>query len=304
IAHLMLQHEVERYGRPENLILYLDGPPAEEKRTTTDLRDKMRLKALEDLGGSLNTFDKKLSESSRIRKQLHVAIAKGFRKSFYWCLDIRYEFAEHMRNLGWKVQVGPTESYVAIARASKDGDIVISGDSDMMAYSSITTVWRPVSNDLIFVYNIPDVLKTLQISRVQLTALAIVSKNDYSRNIYSLGPTTNFGVIKKQIGFVDARGVVAAYLRSEEVVASNKSNEMFETAMRVFIDYQQTPIHPVVPRPRSQDMFDLSKQRYSELYELWDSCKQEARALRTSRIADRDPILRLPQPKTVNRYKT
>jgi hypothetical protein len=198
IAHSILQNEIERYGTQENLILYLDGPPAEEKRATTDLRDKARLKALDDLGSNLDTFDKKLNESSRIRKQLHISIAKGFQKSFYWCLDIRQEFAEHMRHLGWRVQVGPTESDVAIARAAEDGDIVISGDSDMMAYRSITTVWRPVSNDLILVYNIPDVLKTLQISRVQLTALAIVSKNDYSRNIYGLGPVTNFGVIKRQ----------------------------------------------------------------------------------------------------------
>jgi hypothetical protein len=78
----------------------------------------------------------------------------------------------------------------------------------------------------------------------------------------------------------DAHGVVAAYLRSEEVVAKNKSNEIFETALRVFVDYQQTPIHPVAPRPQSQDMFDFFKQRYAELYGLWDSCKQEARVLR------------------------
>ena len=125
IAHLILQNEIERYGTPENLVLYLDGPPAEEKRTTTDLRDKARLKALDDLGGNLDTFDTKLSESSRIVKQLHIAISKGFQKSFY---DVPI-----------------------FARAAKDGDIVISGDSDIMAYQSITTVWRPVSNDLILV---------------------------------------------------------------------------------------------------------------------------------------------------------
>lgn len=55
----------------------------------------------------------------------------------------------------------------------------------------------PVSNNLILVYKIPDVLTTLGISQMQLMALTVVSKNDYHRNIYLLGPTTNFSIIKE-----------------------------------------------------------------------------------------------------------
>ncbi|KAF9144409.1 hypothetical protein BGX30_012867 [Mortierella sp. GBA39] len=61
---------------------------------------------------------------------------------------------------------------------------------------------------------IPDVLATLGVSRTQLTALAVVSRNDYHKNIYPLGPTTNFSIIKSIGSSPDARKIVTAYLKS------------------------------------------------------------------------------------------
>jgi 5'-3' exonuclease len=75
-------------------------------------------------------------------------------------------------------------------------DVVISADSDMLAYASTSTLWRPMSRDQFLVYKLSDVLRELGLSRAQLTALAIVSSNDYNKNIYSLGPATNYSIIK------------------------------------------------------------------------------------------------------------
>jgi hypothetical protein len=60
---------------------------------------------------------------------------------------------------------------MAIAIDATPGDIIISCASDMLAYESIDTLWRPVSNDMIQVYTIPDLLLTLGITRAQLIAL-------------------------------------------------------------------------------------------------------------------------------------
>jgi len=67
----------------------------------------------------------------------------------------------------------------------------------MLAYGSVVTLWRPVSKNVIFEYKVPDHLRTLSFTRAQLTALAVVSQNDYHRNIYSVGPATNFGDTKR-----------------------------------------------------------------------------------------------------------
>ena len=91
-----------------------------------------------------------------------------------------------MRHCGWTVDVCETEADLAMAQDAQPDDIIISKDSDMMAYQSVKTLWRPVSNNLILVYKLPDVLATLGITRTQLTALAVVSRNDYHKNIYSL----------------------------------------------------------------------------------------------------------------------
>lgn len=66
----------------------------------------------------------------------------------------------------------------------------------MVSYKSILNLWRPISNKFILVYNTFDVCQALGITRVQLTALAVISCNDYGKNIMSLGLATNYSVLK------------------------------------------------------------------------------------------------------------
>jgi hypothetical protein len=177
--------------------LYLDGPQAVEKSATAETRESKRLKAIEKLSGRLDIFEARIDEGSRIRKQQYINIKKDLGSSFYWSLESRLDFAEHMRGQEWIVVVCDTEADVRIARDAQPDDITISGDSDMLGYANIHTLWRPVSKSVILVYFLPDMLKTIGLSRAQLTALAVVSKNDYQGNIKGLGPASNFGVIKR-----------------------------------------------------------------------------------------------------------
>ena len=107
-----------------------------------------------------------------------------------------------MKQAGWTVRICDTEADLAIAADCQPDDVVISTDSDMLAYGSVSILWRPISKYLVLVYKLVDVCQQLGLSRDHLTTLAVVSLNDYNKNIYSLGPATNCSIIKR----LDAQG--------------------------------------------------------------------------------------------------
>ncbi|KAF9115689.1 hypothetical protein BGX30_006194, partial [Mortierella sp. GBA39] len=112
-----------------------------------------------------------------LRKRRFTDVKAGLKSSFHWPLRSRQEFANYMRLCGWTVVVCRTEANLAIAMDAQDIDVIILKDSDMMAYQSVATLWRPVSNNLILVYKIPDVLATLKIVTAYLTHGQAVVKN-------------------------------------------------------------------------------------------------------------------------------
>jgi len=119
------------------------------------------------------------------------AIQKATEKVFYWSAESRAEFAQYLEQNGWTVQVAPTEADLAIARDCGPADIVISKDSDMAIYKSVHRICRPISGGRFLDYKLQDVVDTLGLTRQQLCVLGIVSRNDYNRNIASLGSATN-----------------------------------------------------------------------------------------------------------------
>lgn len=117
-------------------------------------------------------------------------------QSFEWIIESRQELAAFLKCHGWEVIISDSEADLEIARDCRPEDVVLSRDSDLLAYKQVVTIWRPTKGRQVMVYHLPDVLKTIGLSRGQLTALAIVSKNDYSSNVRSLGCISNFGIIK------------------------------------------------------------------------------------------------------------
>lgn len=66
----------------------------------------------------------------------------------------------------------------------------------MLVHNTTETIWRPLARGQYLVYKRADVLRFLDISRAQLTALGVVSKNDYTSNLARLGIATNFKIVK------------------------------------------------------------------------------------------------------------
>ncbi|KAG0346127.1 hypothetical protein BGZ54_005311, partial [Gamsiella multidivaricata] len=264
MAHTILELDVMRFGTKENIIIYVDGVQAEEKEFTAQIRQEAREKTTKRCKESVDELQRRIDNNLKVRKRHFADAWTSLASSFYWSLPIRDAFVKYMQDEGWNIQRCETEADVVIARDCRSDDIVVSADSDMLAYPSVSTLWRPISKNLILIYKISDICEVLGVSRIQLTALAVASNNDYGKNIYSLGPATNFSIIKT-IKKQDVRQTVNAYLEDSKVVLKNTDNRTLELALRVFVDLQQTPVSD--PRPLS------NVSSYSELYKrLKDLC--------------------------------
>jgi hypothetical protein len=199
-AHSVVEKALLIFAHPSSALIYLDGSPAEEKLLTHTSREKARTEALSKADECTTKLQDRVNQKLRVRKQQFVTIKTLLRKAFYWSPDARRGLAQYLRSKGWTVIECATEADLKIASDCKAGDIVISSDSDMLMYKNVTTIWRPISRQRFLVYRIPDILATLGVSRTQFTVLGLVSHNDYNRNIYGLGCSTNFSIIKELHG--------------------------------------------------------------------------------------------------------
>ncbi|KAF9427222.1 hypothetical protein BGZ76_002425 [Entomortierella beljakovae] len=131
-----------------------------------------------------------------------------------------------------------------IARDSNATVIIISKDSDMLEYGNISTIWRPIARGRFVIYDVDEDCDHLALpSHHHLTALGIVSKNDYNWNIRGLGSASNFFIDQKYSighGFT-VKEIVQAYLKDPRVVLRNKENIDFYVPLQVFVKMSQGP---------------------------------------------------------------
>ncbi|KAF9980874.1 hypothetical protein BGZ75_007881, partial [Mortierella antarctica] len=275
LAHQIMEREISKMVPKERSVLYLDGAQAKEKETTHAKRLKTRQDSAAQAEELLAELQQRILNNERVRKWRFQDLKKCTNKVFYWSLQSRIEFADYLQQHGWQVQVAITEADLAIARACGPGDIVISKHSDMAIYGTVHRICRPISGGRFLVYDLQDVVATLNISREQLRVLGVVSRNDYNSNVPTLGSATNFKLVKDIVGTDPAKMV--EYLALDQVVLTNES---FTNARRVFIDLVQEPVPPTQP---ASDLGyeDLTHrlQDVRELYKLEQTRKDEQRRL-------------------------
>ncbi|KAG0249017.1 hypothetical protein BGZ95_007731, partial [Linnemannia exigua] len=164
-AHAIVLKKIEKLASRSQSVLYLDGDPTLEKQHTHQVREETRAKALAAANKLVDNFVDRVDNNLRIPKQLFKNINKELNKAFRWEPEIRRSLAQYLRINGWSVVESDGEADTHIALDYVAGDIV-------------------------------DVLSTLSIQRAQLTALGVVSYNDYNTNIFGLGCATNFEIFK------------------------------------------------------------------------------------------------------------
>ncbi|KAI8603094.1 hypothetical protein EDD21DRAFT_413377 [Dissophora ornata] len=123
--------------------------------------------------------------------------------------------ADFLEREKWTVVISETESDLQIARECQDRDIVITGDSDALVYSTVAVIWRPLSSGRFLEYCMKDVLSTLTLYRTQFTVFVIASRNDYNPNVYGLDCETNYGITKR----MTCKGVGALRLERAQMVS-------------------------------------------------------------------------------------
>ncbi|KAF9119345.1 hypothetical protein BG015_006370 [Linnemannia schmuckeri] len=162
--------------------------------------------------------------------------------------ESRTSLAAYLINNGWNVIECPSEADIAIASDCQPSDIVVSGDSDMLIYDTVKTIWRPLSRGRFLVYKLAEVLGHLEISRAKLTALGIVSKNDYTSNLARLGVITNHKIVKSlEETETDVEKLIQQYLVHPDVVCKKPSATHFQASMKVFVHRQFTVPDSTMP---------------------------------------------------------
>ncbi|KAI8606244.1 hypothetical protein EDD21DRAFT_410345 [Dissophora ornata] len=219
----------KKLASPPNSVLYLDGSPAEEKKHTHKHRQEVRDKALTLAQKGVTQLKDRLDRKLHVRKQHFITVRKHMEKGFYWPLESRRAFAQYLRLKGRSVIECPTEADIAIAVRYRSGDIVISKDNDTPVYKSISTIWRPISRQRFLVYEIPDVLATLGISKTQL---------QFSTELY---------------------------LVHEQVVLKNIKQETFDTSLKVFVLCVQTPVLEPLTLPSAHEASGEKTWRHKSL---------------------------------------
>ena len=203
-AHAALLKNLEkRFKDNTTAVLYFDGGPCEEKLETQKRRQEARVKTVEAADHHVNTFHQLVTSGKRIRKRHFANIHKHLSNAYRWNSTARDGLVLVLRSKGWSVVQCDTEADVGIARDTVEGDIVISGDSDLFVYESVSVLWRPQSKAGYLEYQKTGVLSALGLEFAgQLTALGVVSTNDYNHSVHGLGCETNYEIIKT----IKARG--------------------------------------------------------------------------------------------------
>lgn len=200
-AHAMVYKRISKITSRPISVLYLDGSPAAEKEGTHQARERVRTNAVNDARKDVDEFIHRVDGGLPVHKQHFVKVKKNLGKAFQWDPEARASLARYFRERNWEVVESLTEADVEIARDCQEGDVVITQDSDLAMYNEVTTIWRLISGARFLEYKInEEVLPALGISRTQLTALGVVSHNDYNCNISGLGCATNFKIIKELHG--------------------------------------------------------------------------------------------------------
>ncbi|KAI7832859.1 hypothetical protein BC939DRAFT_9135 [Gamsiella multidivaricata] len=224
----------------------MDGPSPAEKNATNEERQSKRTKALSKANKLLTNMEETLENNRKLRKQQFKTVNKAIVDP-YFNHDLRQALAQHLVTNGWNVCRCRSEADTRIESICQQQDIVITRDSDSLIYSNITTIWRPFGRNRYLVYNVPELLRHLQLSRAGLTTLGVVTQNDYGKGIHKLGVKANFMIIlalEKDVPSTAAsvQELVQAYLVHTTISSKHPTERLFDSAIWIFTVQQCTTL--------------------------------------------------------------
>ncbi|KAG0199009.1 hypothetical protein BGX31_004409, partial [Mortierella sp. GBA43] len=299
-AYKIIDEALSKILDRSTAVIYIDGHDVEEKEGTHAERRTKRVEAAEATVDILEKLQACLDDNRIPPKQLHISAKKNLKLAFHLQYSDRVALGKALESRGWKVKVGDVEADVEIAKDCMPDDIVLTTDSDAIAYRKIKTIWRLIGRRKVLEYNMQDVCRTLSLSRAQLTALAIVSSNDYQKNIPSLGAATNLGIVKK-LQAESPEEIVKLYRATPLVLRKNSTGIDFQVPIRVYVQMHQTPTHDDSERSHLVDL----ETRYKSLCEMHHQVAQlKQKERKQKQTGSPAPAKRHTKRQTFNRYRT
>lgn len=188
-----LRHQFEPFR--DRVVLVLDGDRTKQKHWTHSKRDQ---KALDALAEATKLLSKAQAKGRRPKKFYYKNATRLFSKAFVLEPSIKRTLTSLILLTGLELVVAPGEADVYIGGIP--GAVALTRDSDFLAYPNISMLLNPhFKFGTLWVIPISryQVVQHLGLSSAFLSALAIVSGNDYCPNIYGMGVAKNLSLLRE-----------------------------------------------------------------------------------------------------------
>ncbi|KAI7819423.1 hypothetical protein BC939DRAFT_495267 [Gamsiella multidivaricata] len=229
---------------PAQCTIHIDGAPSQQKRSE-HIRRKNRLTAdLKKLQANLKVMSTKSSNGQWTSKSVVTKIKKGLRDVYRFDAAAKQTLRDALREKGFSVCTCRTEADTCIARTltMAAGSFVVSADSNLLIYLSVTKILRPIFHGLAYaLYTKESVTNALHVpSADYVTLLGIVSKNDYTENIPGLGIVRNLEIIRALSQSPDISYMFDAYRFMAAIKTHEVTNQSrFKPSEDIFLDLEE-----------------------------------------------------------------
>ncbi|KAF9991247.1 hypothetical protein BGZ79_004700, partial [Entomortierella chlamydospora] len=182
--------------------IYIDGGRTKEKEKTTKARLATAKRQLTAAEAIIKDIESKADGGETVTSATHRRCSRYLLQSFILTAAHRRALAHGLKNLGWNAVMAKGEANLAIRARCKELKqqnrrfAVVTSDSDLLAHEAVPMIYRPIRRGFLQ-YDVDQCAVDLGVSRRQLTALAIVSRNDYSSGPFCLDIGINIEIIKE-----------------------------------------------------------------------------------------------------------
>ena len=262
-----LNNRLLQHFRQASSVLHIDGAPSVQKAQARSERQEKQGESLNKLQVSLNKVQDLLGQASQTdavsRSRKDKLVREAHTAQQLWkaarTLDneMKEMLAEELQDLGWSVCRCDGEADVCIA--GQQGPITVATTDGDFLFLGVDTILRqdPENRSSFREFSIQDILETLDIGQEAWTAVGVVTKNDYCKNIPEHAISTNFKALQpiSMSGISDPEGILDEYCsRVSKKTKKSYDRSMFQLAYDVFFNHHED----LEENPTASSFFDYT----------------------------------------------
>ena len=191
-----------RFTDKAKVEIYIDGGRTKEKEKTTKARLATAKRQLVAAEAIVSDIESKADGGETATSATHRRCSRYLLQSFILTAEHRRALTHGLKSRGWNAVMAKGEADLAIRarceelKQQNNQFAVVTSDSDLLAHQAVPMIYRPFRRGF-RQYDVDQCAVDLGLSRRQLTALAIVSRNDYSSGPFCLDIGINIEIIKE-----------------------------------------------------------------------------------------------------------